>query len=79
MASFLARVGESIKKVDLYGQPVQLTYKDNPMFQTSCGGCVSLIFIVIMTTMFGFQCYELMTEPEFESYAPTYDFDQKQF
>ena len=53
MASFLARIGEGIKRVDLYGQPVQLTYKGNLKFQTCCGGCVSLIFIVLMTTMFG--------------------------
>lgn len=32
-----------------------------------------------MSGMFALQCYELFSEPEFESYYPTYDFEEEEF
>ena len=63
----------------MFGQPVQLTYKGEPTFSTCCGGLVSLLFMLVMTLVVSIQFYKLVKYPEFESYAPTYDYSHQQF
>ena len=76
MASFLNRIEQGVKSFDLYGEQVQLTYKGNATFDTCCGGIVSLIFMIAMTVTFGLQFIDLVRNPEYQNFAPTYEYDQ---
>ena len=37
-----------IKRADQFGQPIKMTYKGRETFQTSWGGCLSILFILSM-------------------------------
>ena len=40
------KLSELIKGQDLFGAPVQLTYKGQKAFNTIFGGCVSIILVL---------------------------------
>lgn len=43
---------ESLKKIDLFGVPVSLVYKGNTTFTTRVGGIFSLMWAIIMISVF---------------------------
>ena len=45
MTKLCFKVGSYVKESDLFGIPVQLTYKGQSAFNTLCGGIVSLMLI----------------------------------
>ncbi len=42
---------KAIRHLDLYAQPITLTYKGDSTFKTSYGGVVSLFVVVLLTAM----------------------------
>ena len=77
MASIFGKAKEKVKSGDLFGQPVQLTYKGTATFNTCCGGLVSILFVTAMMAVFAMDLTELLMEPEYANYAPTYEYTHK--
>ena len=75
MSGLFAKATEKVKSADLFGQPVQLTYKGNATFDTCCGGLVSVVFVLAMTAIFIVDLTELLINPEYTNYAPTYEYE----
>lgn len=44
--------GSLIKSIDMFGQPIALTFKGEDTFKNKCGGCVSLFIIILMLFCF---------------------------
>ena len=68
MQSILSKIQDAVKQQDLFGVPVQLTYKGERTFITAFGGCVSLLMIIGLSMYF---TYELQQEYSDPSYAST--------
>ena len=75
MVNLFSRVSRFITDQDLFGIPVQLTFKGDSAFNTFCGGCVSIIFIVTFTVIFCLQLHTSWTHPKFQSYPPELDYN----
>ena len=54
MKRVLTQIHSSVKEQDLFGVPVQLTYKGERTFNTAIGGCCSLLMIIFLVSYFGF-------------------------
>ena len=67
---------ELIKQQDLFGVPVQLTYKGERAFNTAFGGCLSLLLIVGMTTYFVFSFLSTYNNPQYNSTPPSIDYSK---
>ena len=72
MASIFGKAKEKVKGADLFGQPVQLTFKGNATFNTCCGGLVSIVFVLAMMAVFATELHGLLVKREYVNYAPTY-------
>ncbi len=44
---------ESLIRLDIYGKPVQLTYKGKEKFQTLFGGLISLLIMLFVVSIVG--------------------------
>ena len=77
MASICHKLCQQIKNFDLFGIPVQLTYRGETKFNTVFGGCVSMMLVVVLGVGFVYQLHSLYYNPEFMSYPATYDFRAK--
>ncbi|KAL4463996.1 hypothetical protein ABPG74_005933 [Tetrahymena malaccensis] len=40
--------GNIIRSIDIFGQPIQINFKQNTLYKTKCGGVVSLILLCII-------------------------------
>lgn len=49
-----------LKKIDIFGIPIGLTYKKDFSFKTSFGGMMSIIVIAAILFYFGFNLYSLI-------------------
>ena len=56
---------QKIKSFDLFAIPVQLTYNGQSAYFTLCGGCVSLILIIGLSTYFGLGVREAYINPRY--------------
>ena len=74
MSKVCGKVWTLVKDQDLFGIPVQLTYKGERAFNTVFGGCVSIVIIVSFTALFCVQLHRLYTDPEWLSTPETYTF-----
>ena len=77
MASFGRRVQRTIKDMDLFGVPVQLTYKGEPTFKTVTGGCLSIITVLVLTAGFAFEFWSMYTKPQWLSSPQTIDYNSQ--
>ena len=66
MKKILAKLGELIKSKDLFGVPVQLTYKGQSSFNTLCGGCVSILIIVSLVPYFVVELDQAYRFPDYK-------------
>jgi len=66
MTSFCNKLEAKIRAQDLFGIPVQLTYKGESAFNTTCGGCVSMIFVFCFVVGFFFELRSYWLEPQFQ-------------
>ena len=48
MSSKLEKAQKMISSFDLFGLPVQLTHQGQPFFKTGLGGCISLVFVLVI-------------------------------
>ena len=64
-----------IRQRDLFGIPVQLTYKGAPAFNTICGGCVSIIMMLGFAVMFCINLYGVWFEPQFLNFPISKNYD----
>ena len=55
MVEFFTKVGNMIRGTDLFGVPVQLTYKGQTAFNTICGGCISILLVISLATYFSLE------------------------
>lgn len=67
---------ELVKSQDLFGAPVQLTYKGERAFNTVSGGCCSLLLIMILICAFCVQLYSVYFSPQFLNYPPRQYYDE---
>ena len=51
---------QNIKKVDMFGMPVRLTYQGEDSFKTYTGGCLTLVFIIFATVFLSFSIQDLL-------------------
>ena len=63
MASFFS----IFKKMDMFGTPVQLTYRGEDKFKTVAGGCMTLLLMVIIVGSFGLQMWSNVANPTYVS------------
>ena len=73
LEKMLEKLKELIRSRDLFGKPVQLTYKGKSAFNTVCGGCVSLLLILVILVGACYQLVNLIGEPTFSSLPATYE------
>ena len=52
-----------VKRQDLFAVPVQLTYKGERGFTTFCGGCCSIMFVLIVMSLFAAYSHNFIIEP----------------
>jgi len=65
MTSACAKVKQSIRRKDLFGVPVMLSFQGETSFNTVCGGIVSITLIVALTVGFFYQLHQLIFHPVF--------------
>ena len=65
MANFWFNFRRQVRKQDIFGIPVQLTYKGDTTFNTFCGGCISILFVLTFLTVFSLRLYECWRYPNF--------------
>ena len=53
---------QTLKNIDLYGEPINLSYKGNSKYNTHLGGFVSLLVIVILGLYGVFNLYRLVVK-----------------
>ena len=58
-------MGDVVRGSDLFGIPVQLTYKGSSSFNTICGGCVSILLVISLAVYFSFSLSEEFFNPQF--------------
>ena len=58
-----------VRGLDLFAVPVSLSYKGKTKFNTLCGGCFSLVFILSFLTYAGLTLRELIVDPVLKNYA----------
>ena len=75
MAGFLDRLEREIRRRDMFGIPVQLTYKGDTAFNTCFGGCVSIIFVVTFIAIFIKQLNTHWNYPQFQNYPAMINYD----
>ena len=63
MAKFLKKVGNVIRGSDLFGVPVQLTYKGHSAFNTIYGGCISIFLVIGLVTYFSLELHQEWLHP----------------
>ena len=76
LQSLANKFGNVLKGRDLFGIPVQLTYRGQASFQTIFGGLVSLLFLLTFALGFFYQLFIMTFEPQFYNYPPRYDFSE---
>ena len=67
MGSSLKTLKSAIKGQDLFGVPVQLTYKGQTAFNTVLGGCLSILLAVVFAVYFAFAFKQLYLHPDYLS------------
>lgn len=76
MPNCCTRLAPRIKRRDLFGVPVQLTYNGQVAFNTVCGGIVSILFMLLFAIGFAYQLYFHIMEPQFMNYPPHIDYSE---
>ena len=56
-----------LKRQDLFGVPVQLTYKGERGFTSAVGGCCSLVFVMTAVALFVVYSLDFYHNPQFSS------------
>ena len=46
------RITKAIRNVDIYGKPVQLSYKGKEKYKTSLGGFFSILILLLLLSIF---------------------------
>ena len=77
MANLCKKISPAIKRQDLFGIPVQLTYNGQVAFNTVFGGIVSILFMLALAAAFSYQLYVQITDPKFMNYPPRVDYSEK--
>ena len=52
-----------LTEFDRFGQPVTLTYKNNPSYNTAAGGFMTMIVTLILGTWFALEVFEVYMPP----------------
>ena len=63
----MQNVSNAVRNLDLFAVPVSLTYKGKTQFNTLCGGCFSLVIILMFVTYAGLSMHTLITKPVLKS------------
>ena len=58
---------EFLKSQDLFGTPVQLTYKGERGFKSAVGGCCSIMLVLIAIALFTIYSLDFYHNPHFSS------------
>ena len=61
----------------MFGVPVQLTYKRQKKFNTSCGGCLSILMVIGLTSYFAFELHHEYANPTYTSTSLTIDYTKQ--
>ena len=77
MKNLFNKVGDSIRGLDIYGVPVQLTYKGQTNFNTVFGGLVSILVALVLAIFFVETLYEEYSWPQFQTLPVTFDVRDK--
>ena len=54
---------EFLKEFDRFGQPVGLTYKNNPSYNTPIGGVFTMVAFFIFMTWLALECIDVYMPP----------------
>ena len=58
---------DHIRDIDLFGAPVQLSYRGNRKFRTVCGGCVTLTLILVILALLPSKIIMELNEPTYSN------------
>ena len=67
------KVKKAVRKQDLFGEPVMLTFNGETHFKTWQGGLISIIIVLGLASAFGFRIYQELNAPEFIRYPSEFD------
>ena len=56
---------DKIRKVDLFGQPVRMSYKQDYVFTSVCGGLVTIMLGVCLLVYVSQQAIDIFVNPTF--------------
>ena len=73
MAKCRTNLKSALKNSDLFGIPVELTYRGETTFNTICGGFLSILMIIGFTIYFALELHSEYYEPRFLTSPTTYD------
>ena len=62
----MERVFRYVRSQDKFAIPVKLTYKGQRQFTTLLGGCCTILMLLIICSMFGYNSWTHLKEPKFE-------------
>ena len=77
MGSTFTTLQLAIKNQDLFGVPVQLSYKGQTAFNTVCGGCLSVLIMMTFSVYFAVEIRQLYLHPEYLSTPYTLSFGSR--
>jgi len=53
-------ISRFLRKLDIYGKPIQLTFKGKESFKTTFGGTVSLILLLLLLSVAGYKLNDMI-------------------
>ena len=69
------KITTTIRQQDLFGIPVQLTFKGQREFKTCFSGCISIAFVLTFVVYFCLELNSNWRNPNFLHYPATQDFE----
>jgi len=79
MKSACGKLSRAVKSQDLFGVPVQLTYRGARSFSSVIGGCLSILMVLVFAVAFILMFHQIYTEPQWKSTPETYNFGNELF
>ena len=62
----MQKIREKVKEQDFFGKPIQLTYKGDKEFNSSIGGCCSIILVIGALIIFCVDLREVLFNRKFK-------------
>ena len=54
------KIKDFLKVLDIYAKPIQMTHKGKEKFSTTFGGCLSLLILMLILSLFMYKCKDMV-------------------